>query len=338
MLNNIKSLNRFSLILDKKKGIFNKFVPGAGVGALNASVRRRLYQKAAFLSFNKIERNIIKTYPLIGICAAYPPELITMYNKFNVTGGDFTLITIKGLTFWKGRYNDKFDMLIFRTGTSIVNATYQLQMALDKFPITKIIFAGVAGGLNPNLLVGDIVIPTQWAYHDECDYLNSDGNGGFIVSPTQQYHGHHGMIFFDDVKVIRDGMDKAVRKYFFPVDEELMRIATNVSKKIDPIYKNKREITYNIGGNGVSGSVFLDNSEYRETIYNIWNANCVDMESTALAHVAWVNKIPIIIFRSLSDLAGGQTGQNQIDENEYTVSEIVMVYLLNFIEELSTLY
>ena len=62
------------------------------------------------------------------------------------------------------------------------------------------------------------------------------------------------------------------------------------------------------------------------------------MESTALSHVAWVNKIPIIIIRSLSDLAGGQSGQNQIDENEYNVSEIAIIFLLNFLNELSLTY
>lgn len=331
---------KFGLIFGNQTNIFNKYVSGSGVGSLNRSVRRALNRNASFsMNLNvKKSPNKPNSYPMIGICSAYPPELITLYNKFNVYNGEFVSTTIKGLRFWKGMYKDKFEILLFRTGTSIVNATYQLQLALDNFPIEKIIFAGVAGGINPNLLIGDIVIPNQWAYHDECDYLNPDNNNGYIISPSQDYYGNYGMIFFDDVKVIREGMSNFEKKEFFNVDEELLAIANNAVKKMEPIYKNNRKITVNIGGNGLSGSVFLDNASYRETIYNIWNANCVDMESTALSHVAWVNKIPIIIIRSLSDLAGGQSGQNQIDENEYTVSEIAIVFLLNFLDELSLTY
>lgn len=329
----VKRNPKYGLIFGNQTNIFNRYVSGSGVGALNQSVRNHLKRKAITRQIEPKE--IVKSYPMIGICSAYPPELITLYNQFNVTSGSFTLVKIKGLDFWRGIYNNKFEILIFRTGTSIVNATYQLQLALDHFPITKIIFAGVAGGINPELSVGDIVIPNQWAYHDECDYLNPDTNGDYIISPTQDYYGNFGMIFFDEVRVIRDGMTEFEKKQFFPIDTDLLAIAEKVANKIVPLYSNNRKQVISVGGNGLSGSVFLDNRDYRTTLYSIWKANCIDMESTALAHVAWVNKIPIIIFRSLSDLAGGQTGQNSIGENEFNVSEIAINFLLKFLDELS---
>ncbi|MCB1122780.1 MAG: 5'-methylthioadenosine/S-adenosylhomocysteine nucleosidase, partial [Verrucomicrobiae bacterium] len=69
-----------------------------------------------------------------------------------------------------------------------------------------------------------------------------------------------------------------------------------------------------VGGTGVAGPVFMDNAEYREFIFNTWQADCLDMESTAIAHVCWSNATPFLIIRSLSDLAGGQKGINDIGE------------------------
>ncbi|HEX6703943.1 MAG TPA: 5'-methylthioadenosine/S-adenosylhomocysteine nucleosidase [Albitalea sp.] len=59
-----------------------------------------------------------------------------------------------------------------------------------------------------------------------------------------------------------------------------------------------------IGGRGVSGTAFLANPHYRQYLFEQIQAETVDMETAALAHVALVNRVPYIAFRSLSDLAG----------------------------------
>ena len=81
-------------------------------------------------------------------------------------------------------------------------------------------------------------------------------------------------------------------------------------------------VTVSVGGNGVASTVFLDNANYREWIFRVWQARCTDMESTALAQVAYANRKPALIIRGLSDLAGGQHGKNPIDANELNVAEI----------------
>jgi adenosylhomocysteine nucleosidase len=48
-------------------------------------------------------------------------------------------------------------------------------------------------------------------------------------------------------------------------------------------------------------------------VWQTFQADALDMETAAVAHVAYVNKVPFIAFRSLSDLAGGGPGQNEID-------------------------
>jgi adenosylhomocysteine nucleosidase len=61
-----------------------------------------------------------------------------------------------------------------------------------------------------------------------------------------------------------------------------------------------------VGGRGVSGTVFLANPQYRTYLFEQLQAQAFEMETAALAHVAYANSIPYIAFRSLSDLAGAE--------------------------------
>ena len=67
-----------------------------------------------------------------------------------------------------------------------------------------------------------------------------------------------------------------------------------------------------MGGRGVSGQAFVDNAAFREWAHATFEAQVLDMESAAVAHVAYVNEVPFIAFRSLSDLAGGGEGANEM--------------------------
>jgi adenosylhomocysteine nucleosidase len=265
--------------------------------------------------------------PLYALCAAYPPEIKAIMAEFDVSEANgWARSVIKGLVFWQGKVADK-DVLFFRTGVSPVNAAYQLQIALERFPITHIVFAGVAGGIDPALDVGDVVIPEQWAYHDEAAYLNEDPeNPGEFLIPDylKPKIENFGMIFPDSAHAIRDGQEEFVDMPFFPADPELLAVARRVLPSIPTMTKGGRPVSISVGGNGVAGTVFLDNAKYREWVFKVWGARCLDMESTALAHVAWANKTPILVIRSLSDLAGGQHGKNPIDDNELRASEIAV--------------
>ena len=66
-----------------------------------------------------------------------------------------------------------------------------------------------------------------------------------------------------------------------------------------------------IGGPGVSGGAFVDTAVFRNYTFETFGARVLDMESAAVAHVAWANNVPFIAIRSLSDLAGGSEHGNQ---------------------------
>jgi adenosylhomocysteine nucleosidase len=262
---------------------------------------------------------------LYAVLGAYRPEMVALMEEFEVSeAGGWKREEIKGIEFWRGETDGK-QVVIFRTGVSMVNAAYRLQLALDKFPITHVLFGGVAGGTDPSLDVGDIVIPEQWAHHDEAAYLNEDPEkpGEYLVpdylNPKIE---NFGMIFPDSIRATRgDGLGYREMP-FFPADPELLEVARAVVPDLPPMQKGGRAVDISVGGNGVAGTVFLDNARYREWVFKVWQARCLDMESTALAQVAWANETPILIVRGLSDLAGGQHGKNPIDDNELRVSEI----------------
>ena len=70
-----------------------------------------------------------------------------------------------------------------------------------------------------------------------------------------------------------------------------------------------------IGGTGMSGPIFLDDRSFRDFAFQKWHARIHEMEGTAIAQVGYYNRVPILIVRALSDLAGGQSGVNQEERN-----------------------
>ncbi|MSU51478.1 MAG: hypothetical protein EXS37_20720 [Opitutus sp.] len=120
--------------------------------------------------------------PLLAICAAYPPEIVALHREFGVAESrGFKSTTINGLVFWRGRYGRR-EVIIFRTGVSLVNAAYQLQLALDRFPITAVLFAGVAGDRHHEYVYHswNRMLPTpdaNWGISDQRFKLVGAGGG-----------------------------------------------------------------------------------------------------------------------------------------------------------------
>ena len=296
-------------------------------------ISRRLFLLGLLLALPALAAPATK--PLYALCAAYPPEMAALHKEFGVDEKKgFTRTTINGLAFHRGTYAGK-DVVVFRTGVSLVNAAYQLQLALDRFPITHVLFAGVAGGIDPALHVGDVVIPDRWAYHSEAAYVNEDGKGGYFVPDyLKPKLPNFGMIFPSETGVAREGEEDFRSMADFPIDAGLLAAAKRALPKLPAMRKSGREVAVSVGGAGVAGPVFMDNAKYREWVFRVWQARCLDMESTALAHVAYANRKPIVIVRGLSDLAGAQHGLNPIDANEAAVAEIAARVLRAIVDEL----
>lgn len=208
------------------------------------------------------------------------------------------------------------DAVLALAGKSMVNAAANAQRLLDAFNVTAVVFSGIAGGVNPALKVGDVVIPERWAQHYE----------HLLAKETQpgRYHlgNHRTPVYKDDAgEPARFGMayhryqtlvsgGSKTYKYWFEVDPEMLQTARLAAEGLELLdtTRDGRRLSHKpkvyVGGSGVSGSAFVENAGYRRWLWRTFQASAVDMESAAVAQVALMNDVPFLAMRSLSDLAG----------------------------------
>ena len=250
----------------------------------------------------------------IAVMSAFPPELDAIEAKMLTGSAKLQTTHLNGTEFKTAQIGGRC-FVFFLTGKSLVNAAMSTQLALDHFNVTAVFFTGIAGGIDPDLHPGDVVIPARWHYHSESVYINETTPGEFAVPGFfKQKYLNFGMIFPEDVSVKREGMDKEEQVSDFPADEKLLAAARRATDAMPPLTMGDHASTITYGGDGVSGTVFCDNATYRQWVLQVWKAQCLDMESAAIAHVCWANKTPCLIVRGLSDLAGGQAGVNEVNQ------------------------
>lgn len=250
--------------------------------------------------------------PRIAVMSAFAPEWVELQAAMT-NRKDYS---VAGTTFATGEIADK-PVVLFLTGVSMVNAAMTSQLAIDHFELESIVFSGIAGGVDPRRHIGDVIVPSQWAQYLEV-IMARDVDGSFTPPPfLDAPYPNFGMMFPQEVGVARAGAEPE-NKFWFEVDPDLLAVAEEVASTTqleDCAEANNCLSTtpsIHVGGNGVSGAAFVDNAELREYAFETFQAGVLDMESAAVAHVAYANDVPFIAFRSLSDLAGGGEGANEM--------------------------
>ncbi len=253
--------------------------------------------------------------PRIAIISAFQPELTTLLanverpRKFTANGVEFTT----------GKLRNK-SVVLFLSGISMTNAAMNTQLVLERFNVTHIVFSGIAGGVNPALNIGDVVVAERWGQYLEILAAREEAPGKFAPPGWMDdaKTANFGMMFPRPVGLRSKGRKGEEKKFWFEADAKLLAAARNLAdvaladcdeKKVCLTSKPKLIV----GGNGVSGQAFVDNAAFREYTFKTFDANVLDMETSALAMVAYANGVPYIAFRSLSDLAGGGKGENEIE-------------------------
>ena len=254
--------------------------------------------------------------PRIAIISAFGAELEAFKQQATIQ----KTVVLNGRTVYIGALAGH-KVVMTLSGVSMVNAAMTTQALLDNFRIKQIVFSGIAGGVNPNLDIGDVVIPAQWSEYQENLFARETAPGVFTPPVWFQVTlPNFGMAFPESVSIttVKGTPDQETSYVWFPADPKMVAVAQKVAAGVDldqctptgvclseaPIVK--------VGGNGVSGPTFVDNAAYRDYAWGNWSADALDMESAGVAHVATVNGVPFIIFRSLSDLAGGGPGENEV--------------------------
>ncbi len=195
-----------------------------------------------------------------------------------------------GMRFFTGKLFEK-DVVVVKCGIGKVNAAVCAQMLIDKFGISHIINTGVGGCLKEGISIGDIVLSTDAVEHDFT--LNLPGF-------------KKGMI---------PGMPAS-----FPADEKLLDIAREAGKKLPEGVKA-------VEGRIATGDQFICGRLAKEEIANTYAAACCEMEGGAIAHTAFINRIPFLIIRAISDKADGSaTNDYQEFESKAIENYLGLVY------------
>jgi adenosylhomocysteine nucleosidase len=253
---------------------------------------------------------LLDASPRTAVISAFPPEMAAL-EAATVDRHEYAAA---GTRFVTGSLEGK-PVVLLLSGVSMVNAAMTTQSALDRFRIERIVFSGVAGGADPDLEVGDVIAPDSWVQSSEMAYAR-EVPGGFAPTPRlTDGRANFGMMYPREVTVHRDPTTPE-QLQAFPVDAAMLDVARRSVEGLtlqrcaaDLCLTKPPKVV--IGGVGGSGPVFVDNAAFRQYAHATFGARVLDMESAAVAQVAYVNRTPFIAFRSLSDLAGGDPAGNQ---------------------------
>lgn len=250
--------------------------------------------------------------PRVAVISAYEPEWKALRAALEAPGTHHA----NGVEFATGTLGGR-PVVLFLSGVSLVNAAMTTQLALERFDVTGIVVSGIAGGVDPALHIGDIVVAERWGQYLESVFAR-DVDGKFQPPPWMKMpFPNDGMIFPNDVEV-RSAMRGQENRFWFGADPGMLAAA----RRIGAVELARctaaraclgRAPQLVVGGNGVSGPAFVDNERFRKYLFATFKAQLLDMESAAVAMVAYANALPFIAFRSLSDLAGGDREANELD-------------------------
>ena len=262
-----------------------------------------------------VEAESVDLVPRTAVLCAFEPE----WKALRAVATHMEERNHKGVPIVTGEIEGRKVVLVM-TGVSMVNAAMTTQMTLDRYNVTRIVVSGVAGGVDPSLNIGDITVPARWGQYLEAIFARETA-GGFHLPPGSTTDlANYGMMFPRGVRVFREGQDTSPRQFWFDVDPDLLDVARRAEAQTDRQLERcsaenvclTKAPRVRVGGNGVSGQAFVDNAAFRAYVFDTFKAQVLDMESAAIAHVATTNGVPFIVFRALSDLAGGGPGENEI--------------------------
>lgn len=252
--------------------------------------------------------------PRIAIMSAYAPEMVALL----ASATDKHTHSLHGIDFTTGTLAGKKVVLV-ESGISMVNAAMTTQMLFDRFAIDNLVFSGVAGGIDPDLHIGDVAVPARWGQYLETHFVREMQGKLAPVPWASLPYPPMGVIQPSNAYIRKPGAKEPARQFWFEVSPALLALAKQVVPQValERCAANKtcldRQPVGAVGGDGVSGSAFMDNAAWRAYLAQSLQARVVDMESAAVALVAQQNQVPFIIFRSVSDLAGADPDENRIN-------------------------
>ena len=210
----------------------------------------------------------------IGIIGAMEVEVAILKEKME----DVRIIKKASMDFYEGILAGK-KVVVVRSGIGKVNVGICAQILADVFSVDAIINTGIAGSLNKNINIGDIVLSTDVVQHD----MDATGFG------------------------YRKGQIPQMPVFFFNADDNLRRLAAEVCKEVNPDIQV-------FEGRIASGDQFVCDQDVKNRIVSEFSAYATEMEGAAIGQAAYLNEIPFLVVRAISDKADGSA---QMDYSEF---------------------
>ncbi|MGN0357282.1 MAG: 5'-methylthioadenosine/adenosylhomocysteine nucleosidase [Blautia sp.] len=227
---------------------------------------------------------------MLAVIGAMDEEVSRIKNVMT----DVVIETKAGMEFNRGILSGK-DAVVVRCGIGKVNAGMCAQILVDCYGADAIVNTGIAGSLQAGIDIGDVVLSKDALQHD------MDATGfGYPV-----------------------GVIPRMEKSVFEADERLITIAEKACKKVNP------EIGVHIG-RVVSGDQFISDKVKKSWLVEHFGGFCCEMEGAAIAQAAYLNQIPFLIVRAISDKADDSA---TMDYSEFEAKAIT--HSVNLILELA---
>lgn len=249
----------------------------------------------------------------IGVICAIPQELAHLRTVLRSQDRE----QIAGVDFDHGQL-DGHRVVVAAAGMGKVNTGLVATLLADRFGCSAIVFTGVAGGLAPQLRIGDIVIADLIVQHDA---------GLLQDERLQTYQAGH-VPFINPTE-----------RLGYPVDPDMFdRVRRRLEGFTLPVlsaaaggYGSPPQISY---GTVLTGDNYLHCERTRDRLHNEFGGLAVEMEGGALAQICESFAIPWLVIRALSDLAGTDSGLDfsRFAEEVATSSAHILRHLLPALE------
>lgn len=199
----------------------------------------------------------------IGIIGAMEIEVAALKEQMK----EVTQVKKASMEFNQGILNGK-EVVVVRSGIGKVNAAVCTQILIDDFQVEAVINTGIAGSLRNEINIGDIVVSTDALQHDM----------------DARKFGY------------RKGQIPQMEVFSFEADAALRETAVRVCRKVNPDIEV-------FEGRVVSGDQFVADAEVKDGIVSEFSAYCTEMEGAAIAQAAYLNGVPFVVLRAISDKA-----------------------------------
>lgn len=200
---------------------------------------------------------------MLGIIGAMDVEVANIKDEMT----EVKIHKAAGMDFYDGILRGT-PAVVVRSGIGKVNAAVCSQILADRFSVTAIINTGIAGSLRHEINIGDIVLSVDAVQHD----MDARGFG------------------------YKPGQIPQMDVFAFPADRKLLELARTANEKV-----NKDIHAYE--GRIVSGDQFINDQGKKAWLKETFGASCTEMEGAAIAQAAYLNRIPCLLIRAISDKA-----------------------------------